>query len=261
MPNLKALLFDVDGTLADTERDGHRVAFNLAFQDAHLDWQWSESFYGELLAITGGKQRLRYYLQHYQTSLSPPTGIENFIATLYEVKNQHYIKLLTQGHISLRIGVARLLKEARTAGLKLGIATTSAVENVTALLTRTLGPNAKTWFDVIATGECVPALKPAPDVYFYAMEKMKLTAGECMAFEDSENGLHAATAAGLKTIITVNEYTRDQDFTAAVAVLDSLGDPQHPLKVISGTCGSATYLTMEQIRSIHARHHVLGKPM
>ena len=261
MPNLKALLFDVDGTLANTERNGHRVAFNLAFQDAHLDWQWSESFYGELLAITGGKVRLRYYLQHYQTTLSLPTDMEDFIATLYETKNQHYIKLLAQGHISLRLGIACLLKDARTAGLKLGIATTSAVENVTALLTHTLGPDAKTWFDVIATGECVPTQKPAPDVYFYAMEHMNITAEECMAFEDSENGLHAATAAGLKTIITVNEYTCDQDFTGAVAVLDSLGDHQHPFKVIGGACDSATYLTMEQIRNLHAQHHVRGKSM
>ena len=230
---LSAFIFDVDGTLADTERDGHRVAFNQAFSEAGLDWRWDEELYGALLAVTGGKERMRHYLDRYRPDWERPADLEGLIARLHAAKTRHYTKLLAQGGIPLRPGVARLLDEARAAGIRLAIATTTTPENVTVLLEHALAPEAVAWFEVIAAGDVVPAKKPAPDIYRYALEQLGLAPEVCLAFEDSENGLRAARGAGLQTVVTVNDYTCDQDFTDAVLVLDQFGEPQQPFRVLS----------------------------
>ncbi|MCW9088172.1 MAG: HAD hydrolase-like protein, partial [Gammaproteobacteria bacterium] len=165
MSTLKALLFDVDGTLADTERDGHRVAFNRAFSEAGLDWEWSEELYGKLLAVTGGKERIRYYLDSFNTGFVPPAELDSFIAGLHQAKTRHYVEMLSSGAIPLRPGVKRLISEAREAGMRLAVATTTTPENVSALLENAMAPDAMDWFEVIAAGDVVPAKKPAPDIY------------------------------------------------------------------------------------------------
>ncbi|MCW8928010.1 MAG: HAD family hydrolase, partial [Gammaproteobacteria bacterium] len=213
MSTLKALLFDVDGTLADTERDGHRVAFNRAFAEAGLDWEWSEELYGKLLAVTGGKERIRYYLDSFNTGFAPPAELDSFIAGLHQAKTRHYVEMLSSGAIPLRPGVKRLISEAREAGMRLAVATTTTPENVSALLENAMAPDAMDWFEVIAAGDVVPAKKPAPDIYTYAMQRMRLGPKECIAFEDSHNGIRSSLGAGLKTIIAVNGYTRDDDFS------------------------------------------------
>ncbi len=252
MAKLDALLFDVDGTLADTERDGHRVAFNLAFRDADLDWDWSEELYGKLLAVTGGKERIRYYLDQFNTKFERPAELDRFIAGLHKAKTAHYTRMLAEGLIPLRPGVRRLIEEARVAGLKVGVATTTTPENVTALLENTLGRGATAWFDVIAAGDVVPQKKPAPDIYLYAMEQLGLEPSACIAFEDSYNGIRASSAAGLKTIVAVNGYTQDDDFTGASIVLDHWGEPENPFTVLSGDAGGAGYLDLALVRRLHA---------
>lgn len=253
MSQLKALLFDVDGTLADTERDGHRIAFNQAFADAGLDWEWSPELYGELLGVTGGKERIRFYLDRHLPSFAVDGDLGEFIAGLHKSKTAHYLELLQRGGIPLRGGVARLLNEAREAGLVLGIATTTTPENVTYLLEATLGKASIDWFAVIAAGDIVPAKKPAPDIYVWAMERLGLQPEECLAFEDSGNGILSSTGAGLRTIVTVNDYTRDHDFADALLVLDQFGEPESACHVLQGEMNGSGYLGIEQIKALYAR--------
>ncbi|HEY9147756.1 MAG TPA: HAD family hydrolase [Gammaproteobacteria bacterium] len=251
MSTLKALLFDVDGTLADTERDGHRMAFNRAFAEAGLDWEWSEELYGKLLAVTGGKERIRYYLDNFNTAFERPAELDSFIAGLHQAKTRHYVEMLSGGAIPLRPGVKRLINEAREAGMRLAVATTTTPENVSALLENAMDPDAMSWFEVIAAGDVVPAKKPAPDIYTYAMEKMGLGPDECIAFEDSHNGIRSSLGAKLKTIIAVNGYTREEDFSGAEIVLDHWGEPQQPFTVLSGDAGGASYLDLALVKRLH----------
>ena len=248
MPQLQALIFDVDGTLAETERDGHRIAFNQAFADATLDWDWSVELYGELLEIAGGKERIQFYLDRYYPQFQPVDpdihDLKHWIATLHQAKTTHYKQLLTAGSIPARPGVKRLLQEARQQGVRLAIATTSAPDNAIALLETALDPSAPSWFDVLAAGDIVPAKKPAPDIYFYVLQAMDLDPECCLVIEDSQQGLQAALQAGLKTVVTVNGYTCQHNFSGATLVLNHLGESDRPFEVIAGDVGNATYFDL-----------------
>lgn len=245
MSQLQALIFDVDGTLADTERDGHRVAFNRAFAEAGLNWEWSVARYGNLLETAGGKERLQRYLQEDQPDFKPLPDAPSWAASMHKAKTQHYKALVHAGALPLRPGVKRLIQEAKQTGVRLAIATTSAPENVIALLETSFTLESPTWFEVIAAGDMVPAKKPAPDVYLYVLEKLGLAPAHCLAIEDSRQGLLAATRAGLKTVITRSHYTQHEDFTEAALVLAHLGEPDYPFQAIMGDPGSATYFNLE----------------
>ncbi len=168
MKRLHAIIFDVDGTLADTERYGHRVAFNLAFEDHKLEWHWNEDLYGKLLAVTGGKERIQYFLSNFYDGCRVDGSIRKLITKLHDSKTKHYIELLENNTISLRLGILRLINEIRTAGLRMAIATTTTHQNVTALIKSTLGEHALEWFDYIAAGDTLPVKKkPAPDLFVH----------------------------------------------------------------------------------------------
>lgn len=252
MNKLEALIFDVDGTLADTERDGHRVAFNQAFKEAGLDWDWSVDLYGKLLQVTGGKERIRLYVEKFLKDFELDEEINEFAAKLHKRKTHFYLELLQSGAIPLRPGVERLVNEAREAGLRLAIATTTTPANVTYLLSATFGEESIDWFEVIAAGDIVPAKKPAPDIYTWAMQQMDIQAESCMAFEDSLNGVKSSLAANLKTLITINGYTKDDDFSGAILVLDQYGEPDSPFTALDGIAGDYNHVNVAMLKELHA---------
>lgn len=249
---LTTLLFDVDGTLAETE-EVHRQAFNAAFGQAGLDWHWTQPMYAQLLAVTGGKERIRYFIDTFSPAYPQPDDLSAWIAGLHAAKTEIYTRTAAAGDMALRPGVRRLIEEARQAGLRLGIATTTTPANVSALLKHSLAPDAEDWFEVIAAGGVVPAKKPAPDIYTYAMAHMGVRAQECLAFEDSENGLRAARDAGLETLVTVSQYTGGQNFRDAALVVDGLGEPDQPFEVLAGDADDFHFVSVAQLRALHAR--------
>lgn len=253
MAELKGLIFDVDGTLADNEQDGHRVAFNLAFADAGLDWFWDERTYDRLLQVFGGKERIRYYIDDFLEDFDLPADLDAFIRRIHRRKTERYVELLQTGAIPLRPGVGRLIGEAHEAGLRLAIASTTTLENATTLLAQTLGDHSAGWFDVFACGDIVANKKPAPDIYEYALEQLGLSAPECLVIEDTELGLASARAAGLTTLITVNRTTQGQDFSGAAIVLDSLGEPGAPFTALAGNAGGATWVDVAFLRWVHSK--------
>lgn len=241
---LKAIIFDVDGTIAETERDAHRVAFNMAFEKEGLSWCWDVDFYGELLEVGGGKERIKYYISHYLPSFNTDKSLDDFVRYLHLQKSEYYRQLLLNHSIPLRLGVKRLIQEAYSQGIKVAIASTASVSNVNALLETSLGHPMRDYFTVITAGDMVEKKKPAPDIYLLALEKLHLSADECLAIEDSNQGLTAGVKAGLTTVITVNQYTEKQNFAQASLVLNHLGEKDTPFKVIRGNSYGETYFNL-----------------
>ncbi len=251
--SLKALIFDVDGTLANTERDGHLVAFNQAFQEFGLDWNWSSELYQQLLDVTGGQLRIKYYVNDFLKDFECD-DLDALALALHKRKTQIYVELMDQGRVPLRSGVERLFNEARARGLRLAIATTTTPANVDALIKNTLGEAALDWFEVIGAGDVVPKLKPAGDIYHYVLEKMNLKASEAMAFEDSHNGIVASSEANLPTLITINDYTNTHSFPGAMAVLSQLGEPNDAFEMISGEPTEHQFVNVDYLQELHAKH-------
>ncbi len=212
---LQAIIFDVDGTLAETE-ELHRRAFNETFADQGLGWLWTKTDYHRLLKTTGGKERTA---RHMAEIGADPASVD--IAALHRAKTARYVALMAAGEIALRPGIADIMQTARAAGLRLAIATTTSRPNVDALCNAIFQRPADTVFDVIAAGDEVAAKKPAPDVYLLALQRLGLPATAAIALEDSLNGLRSAKAAGLTCIVSPGDYTREEDLTAADQLIDS----------------------------------------
>lgn len=211
---LQALIFDVDGTLAETE-ELHREAFNQTFREFDLAWHWDQERYHTLLKITGGKERM---LAH-----AASLGIDDFDPLpLHKRKTTLYNEMLAQGAISLRPGVEALIRKAKEKDLRLAIATTTSRENVETLIRVTLGGDPHHWFEAISTGEDVAIKKPDPEVYQVALSRLELTARDAIAFEDTKNGVLAARGAGLDVIVTPSLYSAGEDFSGALAIIETL---------------------------------------
>ena len=218
-PDLAALIFDVDGTLAETE-ELHREAFNRAFAGEGLPYRWDQARYRSLLLVTGGRQRLEHFFAE-STDLTEPQ-IAELAPRLHRAKNGHYAEVMADSPIELRPGVADLLRQARATPLKLAIATTTSRVNLEGLARRFPGELDLDGFDVVVCGEDVTALKPDPEVYRTALQRLALPPGRCLAFEDTRNGVESAVGAGLRVVVTPSLYSTGQDFSAATAVLDDL---------------------------------------
>ncbi len=244
---LKGVVFDIDGTLAETERHGHLVAFNLAFEEARLDWQWSEQEYGRLLQITGGLERLLHDMAQRTVGPDAPQEREALARALHQRKNEIYLDLIRQGQIAPRNGVLRLVQECADGGLRLAIASTTSRVNAVALIESFFGADGLKLFDAIVCGEDTPLKKPHPMVYELALEKMNESAESMVAIEDSPNGVSAAAAAGLMTVLTPSVFFPIEDSlnTGATVTLDHLDAPF----VFRGEQYSR--MTIQALRTIH----------
>lgn len=220
---MKALIFDCDGVLVDTERDGHRVAFNMAFAEKGFDFEWSEELYGELLSVAGGKERMRHYFENYGW----PLDIDNkdlLIKELHKLKTDLFMQIIDNGELPLRSGIARLVDEAIKEDIKLAVCSTSNEKAVNLIVDRLLGKNRKNHFIGIFAGDIVKRKKPDPEIYNLALKKLNINSNECVVVEDSRNGLLAAKGAGMKCIITTNRYTVNENFIEADLVVDEIGE-------------------------------------
>jgi beta-phosphoglucomutase-like phosphatase (HAD superfamily) len=246
---IKAIIFDADGTLADTENI-HRQAFNATFREFNLDWEWSKKDYISLLAISGGKERIRAYLESDPAICESIDSPYVFAQRIHQRKTEIYKDLLNSDHITLRSGIERLFNEAISKGIKLAIATSSSLPNIETLLVNTLGQESITRFDAIVTCDVVNDKKPSPIAYQFALARLGLMPEYCIAIEDTTNGNLSALAAGLKTIITTHEFTVDSDFTGASLVLDQFGEPGNSFSVISGNAFGKQYVDIELLDAI-----------
>lgn len=221
---MKALIFDCDGVIVDTERDGHRVAFNAAFAELSIEVLWDVSLYGELLAISGGKERMRHYFDTRGWPAAFPER-EDLIRRLHERKTELFMEIISQGGLPLRPGVARLVDEAKLAGLALAVCSTSNERAVGLILEKMLGAERLGAFAAVLAGDVVKRKKPDPEIYLVARERLGLRGAECVVVEDSRNGLLAAKAAGMRCLVTKSGYTAAEGFAEADAVVEELGDP------------------------------------
>lgn len=225
---LNALIFDVDGTLADTE-SAHCAAFNAAFRECGMDWEWDEALYTRLLDVAGGKERLLHYWKMVDPVNAHGSKAARMIDQIHDAKTRHYADMVRGGQVQLRPGIHRLIQEAWTERMPIAIATTTTPANLDALLSSPLGSGWRDLFAAVCDASTAQNKKPAPDVYLAALQQLGLPAAQCLAIEDSRNGLVAATAAGIPTLITPTPFTAMQQFSEALLVLPHLGDPDQPM--------------------------------
>lgn len=251
--SIAAFIFDVDGTIADTE-EAHRVAFNLAFERHGLGWRWESAQYRQLLNVAGGKERIHSYIDSLPVGAAERIRLGGMVRDVHFDKTRLYSAVVKDGAIPLRTGVQRLLEEALEQGYKLAIASTTTAVNIDALLQSTLGTRGLDMFSVIACGDQVAHKKPAPDIYQLALRWLDLLPQHAIAFEDSHAGLRAANAAGLRTIVTPNFWTENHDFVEAALVIPHLGSPELPLPDEPGRqLQSSAWLTCDEAVRIATR--------
>ncbi|GEP11025.1 HAD-IA family hydrolase [Methylobacterium gnaphalii] len=249
---LKALIFDVDGTLAETE-DLHRQAFNRAFDQLGLSWHWSPEQYAELLKVMGGKERLLHYIA--QTHPDNEQALAARMPEIHDLKTQIYGELIETGHLKLRPGVARIIAEARAAGVRLGVATTTTRLNLDRLVAINF-PDGDKPFDVIAAGDEAANKKPAPDIFDIAVERLGIDPADGIAFEDSAAGIRSALDAGLSVLATRSRYTRSHRLDGAFSAVSDLGEPGRPHQHLSGVTWPDGVVTLAGLQSWHAARQI-----
>jgi len=242
---LRALIFDFDGTIAETERFGHRVAYNEAFAELGMHERWDEAAYGEWLAVAGGRERLEAYFAREKPELGPAERAA-LARRVHETKRRRFDAIGPR--LAPRPGIERLVAEAHAAGLLVAIATTASPDGVNAFFAghRQLGDA----FDVVAAGDDVPLKKPAPDIYLLALERLDCAAAEALAFEDSAIGVRSARAAGINVLVTPSGYTAGEAFDGAAAVLSDLGEPGAPATVLAGPAPLQGYVDVAYARAL-----------
>ena len=231
---LSAVLFDVDGTIAETE-ELHRKSFNESFKEFNLDWFWDKPIYKELINIGGGKERIQHYMKRAWPEMLEYKNLSKYIDSIHKVKNEIYEDYLNEETITFRPGIKRLISELKESRIRIALVSSSSKTNIENLLLKGLQFKSIDFFDLIAHGDCTKNKKPSPEIYEWALEKLKLSAQSCIAIEDSPRGLDSAVAAKIKVIVTPSELTSDENFEDADLVVSDLGEPKEPFKKISGS--------------------------
>ena len=249
------MLFDVDGTLADTESQGHLPAYNEAFRELSLGFRWSPDLYRQLLAQPGGRERIAYFLSRYRPDLgdeaeSARADQARWIDKVHALKSRYFRRYVREGRVPLRSGVLRLIEQCASAGVKVALVTNASPASLDALLRHAL-PGLTRRINTVVCGGDVAIKKPAPDAYHLALRRLGVAAAKAVAVEDSAMGLQAATAAGLTTLITRNQNTLDHEFSAASLVLDGLGEPDAPARIVRGRLAGHC-LTLQDLDSLLA---------
>ncbi|CAO4162986.1 HAD-IA family hydrolase [Methylorubrum aminovorans] len=247
---LRALIFDVDGTLAETE-DLHRQGFNRAFQALGLPWHWSPELYAELLKVMGGKERLVHYIERFHAEEASALKVR--MPEIHDLKTRFYGELAQSGGLALRPGVRRLVEEARAQGVRLAVATTTSRPNIDLLLRLNFPDDAQP-FDVIAAGDEAAQKKPAPDIFALAVHRLGIDPSEAIAFEDSAAGIRSALAAGLPVLATRSRYTQSHRLDGAFSAVSDLGEPDAPHQHLQGHVWPGGVVTLEALRDWHAGH-------
>ena len=247
---LKAVLFDVDGTIAESE-ELHRKAFNESFKEYGLSWFWDEAIYRELTLVGGGRERIMHYIERTSPEMLTYKNLTSYIDSLHKVKSQIYKDNLNEIGITLRPGVRRLIDELKKNNIRMSLVSSTTEENLHNLFQIGLNVNPGDWFEIIGHGDCTKFKKPSPEIYHWVLEKMKLPAGGCVAIEDAPRGVDSAVSAGLKVIITPSKYTNQEIFEKGDLVLSDLGEPGKPFKVLKGDVFNKSFVDLGLIKKMH----------
>lgn len=250
---VEALLWDVDGTLAETERDGHRVAFNLAFESMGLSWRWDEARYGELLRVTGGYERILQSMRERRDAPGSAAERDQLARELHRRKNAHYAALLDAQGIELRPGVREMFDECQSEGVRMALVTTTSRANLAPLLAHNLGKDWSSWFAVAVCGEDVAVKKPAPDAYLLALQWLEVGPLSCIAIEDSPGGVASARSADVPVVVTRSVYFKDATIDGAIAIGPGLHRRDGWRPALSKTGAGGTRVTLDDLREWHAR--------
>jgi HAD superfamily hydrolase (TIGR01509 family) len=249
---VEAFIFDVDGTLVDTE-ELHRQAYNQTFLNFGVGWDWDTDLYAELLMVSGGQARVARYIDLIDLSPAEKTRLRRVIPAIHREKTRLYGELIASNSVRPRPGVAPLIEEARLAGIRIGLVASSASANVDTLVSSALGQHLRNAVGAIVSGELVGRKKPAPDIYELILTMLRVSAAAAVAFEDSSNGLLAAQGAGLYTIVTPSRWTSAQKFDSADLVLSTLGDPDNPIDAISASRIGSSYLELPKLQKLRSQ--------
>ena len=247
---LSAVLFDVGGTIAESE-EIHRKSFNEAFIEYGLTWFWDEAIYRELVFVGGGKERIKHYINRAWPEMLEQKNLTSFIEALHKVKSQIYEEYLNDFEIKARPGIIRVLKELKKEKIRLAIVSDTTEENLKNLFKKGLNINPLEWFEVIAHGGCTSQKKPSPEIYLWALEKLKLHPNSCLAMEDAPRGVQSAISAGLNVIVTPSTYTKNEKFKNVNLILSNLGEPSKPFEIIKGDTYKHSYVSFEMLEKFH----------
>ncbi len=230
---LSAVLFDVDGTISETE-DFHRKSFNEAFKEFNLDWFWDEAIYTELINIGDGKERIEYYIKRAWPEMLEYKNLTKYINSIHKVKNEIFKDFVLDSDIKFRPGVLRLINELKEKNVRIAIVSSTTQEDLFTLFKKGLNMDPNSTFDLIAHGGCTENKRPSPEIYEWILEKMRIAPQSCVAIEDSLRGLRSAVNANINVLVTPSIYTKKEDFKEANIVVSSLGEYDEPFKVIQG---------------------------